>query len=548
MTGPLPVRVAPRPGQALDSYLEHLADANQLTTTALAAYLRRVSGAPTRYLTLAPDPALLATIAALADIDPAQLATTVLSELPTVPALTTAGRYGHRQVAAQGWIQLGHTQACPGCLAATGAWSTTWRLLTVTTCTLHARHLIITCPGCHRPLRDTRHQHLRPVGATTLCGNPTGTGYGPGPRCQLDLATVTATQATTSHLDRQRRVDTALAGQPITVLGRPSSAEDYLADLHHLAVLLLHLASQDGTEHLAPWVPSIRAEATARTHTRGPRWGLSPPADPPLRAQVLTLADQILTAPDRHSGADTLSAWVLHAPTTTDSRLGWLSDRTVMTPTLTGLLTAALAPHRRIGHLLSDPTPATGAGIQARRIPQVLPADLYQDHLPGAIAVHPVIARTYASLCLARAGTGATSWASAATTLGLPAELGVRTARTCSARLALPAHDLTTAIHRLLTLVEAGPDYRALESLARAHTRRTRWYTTWADHYRPGSRPAARDHALTWWWQHIAHGHPETSPTAAATARTAGARAAYRTFERSLSPEQQHHLAGALQS
>ncbi|MGO0578243.1 TniQ family protein [Ornithinimicrobium panacihumi] len=546
MTGPLPVRVAPRPGQALDSYLEHLADANQLTTTALAAYLRRVSGAPTRYLTLAPDPALLATIAALADIDPAQLATTVLSELPTVPALTTAGRYGHRQVAAQGWIQLGHTQACPGCLAATGAWSTTWRLLTVTTCTLHARHLIITCPGCHRPLRDTRHQHLRPVGATTLCGNPTGTGYGPGPRCQLDLATVTATQATTSHLDRQRRVDTALAGQPITVLGRPSSAEDYLADLHHLAVLLLHLASQDGTEHLAPWVPSIRAEATARTHTRGPRWGLSPPADPPLRAQVLTLADQILTAPDRHSGADTLSAWVLHAPTMTDSRLGWLSDRTVMTPTLTRLVMAARAPHRRLSHHLDTPQ-SDGArrSINLLAIPQVIPHEQYLEQLAGASDSSEATVRLFGSLSLARLHPDIKSWASAAAALGMPGPMGVRCARACSATMLVTADEWEARIWRA---IEETPreNYRALEVKIRHRLGMSRWFAEWARRYRPGTRHGTYNLGLTWQWVHVAHAHLDLSPGWRGRTPTAKDRARYRQFEASLDDRQRRGLTHAL--
>src|SRR5690606_31768451 len=122
---PLPVRLAPRPGQALDSYLEHLADANQLTTAQLMTHLRAVSAAPTRYLALAPDPAVLAVIADFADLQPEDLFGTVLTMLPGVAAMDPGSRYGHRDLAAKGWVQLHGTQACPSCLADHGAWATT---------------------------------------------------------------------------------------------------------------------------------------------------------------------------------------------------------------------------------------------------------------------------------------------------------------------------------------------------------------------------------------------------------------------------------------
>src|SRR5690606_37905113 len=93
------------------------------------------------------------------------LAGTVLTSLPGIGDLDPGSRYGHRDLAAKGWVQLHGTQTCPACLAQDGAWATTWRLPVVTTCTTHARHLAITCPGCRRPFRDGRFNHLRPVGA-----------------------------------------------------------------------------------------------------------------------------------------------------------------------------------------------------------------------------------------------------------------------------------------------------------------------------------------------------------------------------------------------
>ena len=64
----LPVSVRPRPEESVESWLEHLADANGLTTAQLLATIRR-TGATTRYLTLAPSPETIARLAALARVD-----------------------------------------------------------------------------------------------------------------------------------------------------------------------------------------------------------------------------------------------------------------------------------------------------------------------------------------------------------------------------------------------------------------------------------------------------------------------------------------------
>ena len=61
----LPVRPRIQPGQALDSYLEHLADANHLPAAEITRRLRSATDT-TRYLMLAPTPA---TLTALAEIE-----------------------------------------------------------------------------------------------------------------------------------------------------------------------------------------------------------------------------------------------------------------------------------------------------------------------------------------------------------------------------------------------------------------------------------------------------------------------------------------------
>lgn len=531
----LPVRITPRPGQALDSYLEHLASANQLTTAQLMALVSTVSGAPTRYLALAPDPALLATVAHLAHLNPVDLARTVLTSLPGVGDLDPGTRYGHRDLAAKGWVQLHGTQACPACLADHGAWSTTWRLPVMTTCTTHRRHLAVTCPGCRRPFRDGRSTQLRPVGADTTCGNPLGAG--PRQQCTRDLTTIPTAVASPAQLHRQARTDTALTGRPVTVLGQQSEPAAYLADLRHLTVLLLHLGTQDTTGHLADWTPSLQTETAARTDRRGPRWGIRPPTDPGLRAQALTTADQILTRPDRESGADQLSPWLAAIPTGTDSRLGWLADRTVMTPTLTGLLTAALAPYRRISHSLTAQT--GGPMTNPRYIPQVLPLATYQEHLAADLTVTPLLGRTYITLCLARTTPGVTTWAHAAQTLHLTGEMGTRTARTCSARLTV---DNPTFIDHLLQLgatLDTDVDYRTLEDHVRRCWANRDWPSDWPGADATGTK---RANLITWAWTHLAHAHPDTSPAWGRQGRTRPGWQAYTRFEKTLTRQQQSTL------
>ena len=68
MNAVLPISVPPRPEESVESWLEHLADANGLTTAQLLATVRR-TGASTRYLTLAPSPESVARLAALARVD-----------------------------------------------------------------------------------------------------------------------------------------------------------------------------------------------------------------------------------------------------------------------------------------------------------------------------------------------------------------------------------------------------------------------------------------------------------------------------------------------
>jgi hypothetical protein len=509
----LPISVPPRPDESVESWLEHLADANGLTTAQLLGTLRR-TGTSTRYLTLAPSPETIARLAALARVDEkAVYAATLASFDGTALDLTgldPADRYSYRQVAARGWTPAHGTQICPACLADTGAWKTAWRLLLVTACTDHGLVLVAECPSRGRAFRDQRHSHLRRLGAATVCGNPLG--QGPVKQCKQDLTTLARESAAPAVLATQGQINAALAGQTLPVLGQPAKPAAYLADLRHLTTLLLHLAGQPGADALASWVAELARVAVERTSTRGPRWGMRPPDDPALRGHAMATADAILAAGDLDTAATLLTPWTELTPTTNDGPLGWLADRTVMTPTLTRLVMAARAPHRRLSHHL-DTIRSDGARMPVNLfvIPQVIPHEQYLEHLADASGSSEATVRQFASLSLARLHPNITSWAAAAEALGVPGPMGVRCARACSATMLVTADEWEARIRRV---VEETPheDYRALEANMPQRLGMRRWFEEWVRDVRPNTRRQSRSYALTWQWIHVAHGHLDLSP------------------------------------
>ena len=548
MNAVLPISVPPRPDESVESWLEHLADANGLTTAQLLATIRR-TGATTRYLTLAPSPETIARLAALARVDEKDVYAATLASFDgtalDLTGLDPTDRHSYRQVAARGWTPAHGTQICPACIAETGAWKTTWRLLLVTACTDHGLVLVAECPSCGRPFRDQRHSHLRRVGATTVCGNPLGKG--PVKQCQHDLAALRREPASPAVLATQACMDAALAGEPAVVLGEPAKPAAYLADLRHLTTLLLHLAGQPGADSLAPWVADLAVVAADRTSTRGPRWGMRPPDDPALRGQVLTTADAILAAADLDAAAWQLTPWTELTPTSNDGPLGWLADRSVMTPALTRLVMAARAPHRRLSHHLD--TPRTDGGrmpINLSFIPQVIPHEQYLEHLASASDSSEATVRLFASMSLARLHPEVKSWAAAAEALGMPGPMGVRCARACSATMLVTADEWRARIWRA---GEETPrrDYRATEAKIRHRLGMSSWFDEWARRYRPGTRHDSYDLGLTWQWVHVAHAHLDLSPAWRGRKPTATDRARYRQFEATLNEQQQRHLALALQ-
>jgi hypothetical protein len=257
----------------------------------------------------------------------------------------------------------------------------------------------------------------------------------------------------------------------------------------------------------------------------------------------LATADGILTAADVDEAATRLTTWTELTPTTNDGPLGWLADRTVMTPTLTRLVMAARAPHRRLSHHL-DNHPGGRMPINLTLVPQVIPHAQYREHLDGASSSSEDTVRLFASLSLARLHPDVTSWAAAAEALNMPGPMGVRCARACSATILVTADEWKSRIWRAGEETERR-DYRATEAKVARRLNSWRWFEEWARHCRPSTRDSSKPYAITWQWVHVANAHPDLSPVWRGKKPTAKDRARYRRFESSLDARQQLELAHA---
>lgn len=503
---PLPVTIAPVAGEALDGYLERLGAANALAHPVLVQRLSE-AGAPTAFLATAPAERLIANLAALTRLDPVALRCCTLTSMVGIDTngLDPANKNTWRRVAARGWPPVHGTALCPRCLDEDGVWQLRWRHPWVTTCSRHDCWLLDRCPTCGKPFRSHRTPLRAVDAAPDRCGNPGGAR---GRGCQQLLGRLVAVQAPTGVLVAQRRIDAAISGQPVAVLGEHAASATYLAELRALTVLLLHLATQPGGDQRAEWAHLARTDHTRSAGSRGARWGLAPPADLQLRGQAIAASDQILRAANLDAAADQLHPWTDLTPATNDGQLGWLADHTTMTPTLSRLVMAATATRRRLATLLDT----SGGALPLTAIPQVTPPGVYDSHVAGLLDVTAHTGRLFVSLCLARHHLVNLTWAEAAAALGLPQELGTKTARACSAELLAPASDFIAGLVRVADDLDPTVDYRAREEDVRRLARSRRWYRSWARRHLPGSHATSQQYAVTWLWTEYVHGHIDTSP------------------------------------
>jgi TniQ len=530
----LPCRVSLADGESLDGFLERLASANGLLPSQLLRLLAALPGSakPTMaFLMFKPDPVLIDRVTRLSGVERRCVENATLarfgSGLPFhLDGFHPCRRHSFRQVVAQGWFPQFGSQVCPECVAHEGIWRVVWRLPILAVCVHHGVFLTTQCAGCGKRFRTHRHSPLRPiVGPSHPCGNPIGLRN----PCRHSVLAHVSRPAPPDVIDAAQAVEQALGGQPVYMLGGQADPRLYLAELRHVATLLLHLLGRPGGSSFVDWAGELHREAVARTtQRRGPRWGISPPHSAVLRGNVLAEAHQILSQPSLEDAATRLAPWVELIADMPNGPSGWLMNRTKRTATMEQLITATVADHHHVGRRLDrlhcEQSPPTAA------IPQLIDADIYHEFFGAMLGGYEWTGRMYVSLCLVRAVTHTVSWSDAAMQIGLDPGIGVRTARAASLRMQCTAATFAHAVDRVKHVLPGDRDFRRRESRVRALAAEScQWYETWRTSMTPSRRLSSLPHAVTWMWCEVAQGSLDGSPTMVGPPRRA-VKAAYRAF------------------
>lgn len=543
----LPARIDLHDEEALDSFLERVATANDLTSAQLVRLLTAANNVepPTlAFMTVRPAEELVQRIASLTGRGANQIHRATLMRFDGGRPLTLDGfdprdRSSFRNVVTSGWFPNQGTQCCPRCLAADGVWRIRWRLPMSSACPDHRCYLVPTCPGCGKRFRARHAQPFRPLLLSQqVCGNPVGVHE----QCRQPLLGLPTQSAPESVLVMAGRVDMAVDGCRVPVLGRARSAADYLVELRNLSTLLLHLACRPNARLVAGWCAAVQDEArTRRTELRGPRWGIQPPASAISRGLALAEADAILAREDSRQAAPRLLEWLSLIRGLQVGPYGWVKNRTVLTPAVAELVLAALSTTRHVGRRLE----AGGAvDFPTTAIPQVLPTAMFQSHFRGMFGASETTSRLYVALCLARLATGSRTWDDAATVLGLPSPAGRRIARAAAGRMRVPAARVEESVEGLARVLPTDRDYRILEQRVRALAIDASWFINWRTFSKPARASNTLPYAITWMWCQSASAWLYTSPAwDGIPARSA--RIGYRAFARRLPQSFQHALESA---
>ena len=320
--------------------------------------------------------------------------------------------------------------------------------------------------------------------------------------------------------------------------GVRTDSQTYLAELRHVATLLLHLLSRQGATSFVDWAGDIQVEVIERTtQHRGPRWGISPPQSAFLRGQALCVAHGILSETGLNEAATRLAPWLSLVADKGNGPRGWLLNRTTRTATMEHLVDAALADRHHVGRRLdrmpSEPTLRTTA------IPQLINVDIYDEYFREMLGGYEWTGRLYVSLSVVRTVTPTAHWSDAAVHLGLIPAIGIRTARAASNRMRVAPTTFAVAVQRARRALPCDRDFRQRESRVRVLAQESSaWYESWRTSMSPARRLSSLPYAVTWMWCEVAQGSLDTSPAWVGPASRA-AKAAYRAFRDALpSPAQ----------
>lgn len=265
----LPLRVAPVPGETLDSWLQAVARRSRTPLGVLMGSLGiRGPHANTPDVTVSLSAGETRRLAEATGLDPALIEAMTLRRYDGQALVLRPGARG--VVRSELWARSAGSRYCPRCLAITdGRWPLRWRLTWVFACTRHRCLLRDTCPGCGRTPRKN-------LGST-------GTDTRPGYQCQacgMDLRTASALPDLTDVLlGAQARIDTLLRHVENDTTDQVATApRTVFTDLSSLGGWLLRRALP---EDLARWSSQAGDELRDYQHrlTHNPHAHVLAPTD-----------------------------------------------------------------------------------------------------------------------------------------------------------------------------------------------------------------------------------------------------------------------------
>jgi hypothetical protein len=323
---PIPVRLPPLPGEALDSWLEAYAHLLHVTVRDIFAFAGmdwdRVNGdqrtgKPWLHQLDEPD---LAALGAVTGVAPETLAGMTLARYQGTGLAEATAPPGMRRTP-RWWRQLSGSRYCPRCLAANGGrWMLAWRIPWAFACAGCQVLLADTCPGCGRRHLRTRTGQPRQAGRCDLTGLPLPPWHPPRgatAACTSDPAgtPATALPAGGHVLAAQQHIDAVIAAL-LSSRGQPAETaalQQYLDDA--CAVARAAVSAASGTASPPATAIAVLEELGARTgpdpaasvlasRPGGPRRQLAP-----LTAFGVTIADIMLHG--RHHDPDpVIAAWL----------------------------------------------------------------------------------------------------------------------------------------------------------------------------------------------------------------------------------------------
>ncbi|MGC9501220.1 TniQ family protein [Streptomyces sp. WG7] len=395
----LPIRLAPRPGEALDSWWEAIAHRLGTTTGDVLASMGLLPRGSSRPV----DSGILRRLVTLLDADQAAAISWSAGPTPAQAHAMTLARYDQRahvidaqrrRVEARHlWGRARGSPYCPACLAASGGrWRLNWRLGWSFACLDHRLLLVDACPRCSRMPRHfpTTTRHPLPLGR---CHNPSEHDAPPA-RCGQPFEEVSALTLTAQGpvIAAQKLIEKAISsGQADfgVYQDHPQRSIALFGDLRALACILLRRVPDRLADFVPPEILALHQQPLPEKRrsfdpVEESRPGRLAPRRAATAALAVTAALHILQQRDVHAAGAALRCLISDADGSVPLKVGLQWAHT--SPVFDAIHLATLAPrlggpdqlrYRTAGRLPRKPGRSAAARIaeRARKIPtQLWPA------------------------------------------------------------------------------------------------------------------------------------------------------------------------------